>query len=147
MSARLIVAGELRARGYEVAATGDGERIPPTGITERFCMRPDGQLEPVDLGLHPRGGAGRDACRHRQDQAIRFRPSVDVRTPSLKTLTCCEKNLQTAVLSRGRCGCGVPASRAHVEPPAAAEAFHVMIGLGPSDAVGVLTRFRHLQRL
>jgi len=36
---------------------------------------------------------------------------------------------------------------AHVEPLPARRAFHVVVSLGPSDAVDVLTRFRHLQRL
>jgi hypothetical protein len=34
----------------------------------------------------------------------------------------------------------------HVEPLPARRAFHVAVSLGPSDAVDVLTRFRHLQR-
>jgi hypothetical protein len=36
---------------------------------------------------------------------------------------------------------------AHVEPLPACWAFHVVVGLCPSDAVDVLTRFRPLQRL
>jgi len=31
-------------------ATGDGERIVPTAITERLCMGADGQLEPLTIG-------------------------------------------------------------------------------------------------
>jgi hypothetical protein len=41
---------ELRARGYEVTATGEGERILPPAIVERFCMRGDGELEPLTPG-------------------------------------------------------------------------------------------------
>src|SRR5207247_9650589 len=37
-------------------------------------------------------------------------------------------------------------SVAHVEPLPARRALHVAVGLGPSDAVDVLTRCRHLQR-
>ena len=36
---------------------------------------------------------------------------------------------------------------AHVEPLPARRAFHVVVGLGPSDAVDVPTRFRDLQPL
>ncbi len=36
---------------------------------------------------------------------------------------------------------------AHIEPLPARRAFHVVVGLCPSDAVDVPTRFRHLQRL
>ena len=36
---------------------------------------------------------------------------------------------------------------AHVEPLPARREFHVVVGLCPSDAVDVPTRFRHLQRL
>jgi len=45
-------------------------------------------------------------------------------------------------------GCGHHLRRiAHVEPLPACWAFHVVVGLCPSDAVDVLTRFRPLQRL
>ena len=42
--------GEQQARGYDLVATGDGERIVPTAITEQFCMGADGQLEPLISG-------------------------------------------------------------------------------------------------
>ena len=35
---------EPQARGYDRAAIGNGERIVPTAITERFCMGADGEL-------------------------------------------------------------------------------------------------------
>jgi hypothetical protein len=38
---------ELRAQGYDLVATGDGERIVPTTIIERFCIGVDGELEPL----------------------------------------------------------------------------------------------------
>jgi hypothetical protein len=41
---------ELQARGYDLTATGDGERIVPTAITERFCMGADGELVPLTSG-------------------------------------------------------------------------------------------------
>jgi hypothetical protein len=41
---------ELQARGYDLVATGDGERIVPTAITERFCIGADGVLEPLTSG-------------------------------------------------------------------------------------------------
>ena len=41
---------ELQARGYDLTATGDGERIVPTAISERFCKRADGQVKPVTSG-------------------------------------------------------------------------------------------------
>jgi hypothetical protein len=33
---------EVRARDYHLVATGDGERIVPTEITERVCSGADG---------------------------------------------------------------------------------------------------------
>jgi hypothetical protein len=36
---------EPQARGYDRTVTGNGERIVPTAITERFCMGADGELE------------------------------------------------------------------------------------------------------
>ena len=36
---------------------------------------------------------------------------------------------------------------AHIQPLPARRAFHVVVGLCPSDAVDVPTRLRHLQRL
>jgi hypothetical protein len=43
---------EDRSRGlvpcfHLLTATGDGERIVPTAIIERFCMRADGELGPM----------------------------------------------------------------------------------------------------
>ncbi len=38
------------ARFHLLTATGDGERILPTAITERLCVGADGQLEPVTPG-------------------------------------------------------------------------------------------------
>jgi len=35
---------EPQARGYDRTATGNGARIVPTAITERFCMGADGEL-------------------------------------------------------------------------------------------------------
>jgi hypothetical protein len=35
---------EPQARGYDRTATGNGDRIVPTAITERFCMGADGEL-------------------------------------------------------------------------------------------------------
>jgi len=38
----------LQAAGYDLNATGDGERMLPTAIIERpVIIRADGQLEPV----------------------------------------------------------------------------------------------------
>jgi hypothetical protein len=41
---------DLRALGYDVTATGDGERILPHQIVERFTRRADGELEPLTEG-------------------------------------------------------------------------------------------------
>ena len=46
---------EDRSRGlvpcfHLLTATGDGERIVPTAIVERFCMRAYGALEPLISG-------------------------------------------------------------------------------------------------
>jgi hypothetical protein len=41
---------ELQAQGYDPVATGDGERIVATAITERFCIGADGVLEPLTSG-------------------------------------------------------------------------------------------------
>ena len=38
---------ELRAQGYDLVATSDGERIVPTAIIERFGIGADGSLEPM----------------------------------------------------------------------------------------------------
>jgi hypothetical protein len=38
---------ELQARGYDLVATGVGERIVQTAITERLCIGADGELEPL----------------------------------------------------------------------------------------------------
>jgi hypothetical protein len=42
--------GDLRALGYDVREIGDGERILPHRIVERFVRRADGELEPVTEG-------------------------------------------------------------------------------------------------
>jgi hypothetical protein len=36
---------ELRAQGYDLVDAGEGERILPTAITERFRIGADGELE------------------------------------------------------------------------------------------------------
>ena len=59
-----------KSQGYDLTPTGDGERIVATAITERFCMRAVGVLEPLTSGLHPTGRADRDACRHLQGEAV-----------------------------------------------------------------------------
>jgi hypothetical protein len=41
---------ELRAAGYDVIETGDGERILPHQIIERFARRADGGLELLTAG-------------------------------------------------------------------------------------------------
>jgi hypothetical protein len=41
---------ELQVQGYDLTATGDGERILPTAIIERFCIGADGVLEPLTSG-------------------------------------------------------------------------------------------------
>jgi hypothetical protein len=41
---------DLRALGYDVREIGDGERILPHRIVERFTRRADGELEPVNEG-------------------------------------------------------------------------------------------------
>jgi hypothetical protein len=41
---------DLRALGYDVREIGDGERILPTAIVERFVLRADGELEPLIAG-------------------------------------------------------------------------------------------------
>jgi hypothetical protein len=41
---------ELRARGYEVTATGEGERVVPTAIVERFITGVDGMLVALTEG-------------------------------------------------------------------------------------------------
>jgi hypothetical protein len=41
---------ELQARGHDLVATGDGERILPTAIIERLCIGADGEVESVTLG-------------------------------------------------------------------------------------------------
>jgi hypothetical protein len=37
----------------DLAATGDGERIVTTAITERFCIGANGELEPLTTGSQP----------------------------------------------------------------------------------------------
>jgi hypothetical protein len=41
---------EPQARGYDRIATGNGEHIVPTAITERFCMGADGERELLTSG-------------------------------------------------------------------------------------------------
>jgi hypothetical protein len=41
---------DLRGLGYDVIAAGDGERILPHRIVERFVRRADGKLEPLTAG-------------------------------------------------------------------------------------------------
>jgi hypothetical protein len=41
---------ELRTRGYDPVATGDGERIVPTAIIEPFGTGANGELEPLIWG-------------------------------------------------------------------------------------------------
>jgi hypothetical protein len=41
---------ELRKLGYDVTETGEGERILPAAIVERFVRRADGELEPLTPG-------------------------------------------------------------------------------------------------
>ena len=41
---------EPQARGYDRTATGNGERIVPTEITERFCTGADGEPELLTSG-------------------------------------------------------------------------------------------------
>jgi len=48
---------ELRAQGYDLVATGDGERIVSTAIIERFCIGAD----PAPASVVPSAGLfGRD---------------------------------------------------------------------------------------
>ena len=42
--------GSLRTLGYEVGYVGDGERILPAAIVERFTRRTDGELELLTVG-------------------------------------------------------------------------------------------------
>jgi hypothetical protein len=42
--------GELRKAGYDVSDIGEGERILPTAIIERFVARADGEFEPMTEG-------------------------------------------------------------------------------------------------
>jgi hypothetical protein len=44
---------QLRDAGYDVTDIGEGERILPTAIIERFCMRSDGALELLTPGSTP----------------------------------------------------------------------------------------------
>jgi hypothetical protein len=44
------VPAQLRALGYDVVDEGEGERILPAGITERFARRANGELEPLTEG-------------------------------------------------------------------------------------------------
>jgi hypothetical protein len=41
---------ELRNLGHDLVEKGEGQRILPTAITERFATGADGQLEPVAEG-------------------------------------------------------------------------------------------------
>jgi hypothetical protein len=41
---------ELRKAGYDVRDIGDGERILPTAIIERFALRADGEFEAMTEG-------------------------------------------------------------------------------------------------
>ena len=41
---------DLRALGYDVIAAGDGERVLPHQIVQRFVRRADGELEPLTAG-------------------------------------------------------------------------------------------------
>jgi hypothetical protein len=41
---------ELEKLGYHLEPDGEGERILPTAITERFVQRGDGQLVPLTEG-------------------------------------------------------------------------------------------------
>jgi hypothetical protein len=38
---------ELRKAGYDVTEIGEGERILPTAIVEKFVARADGEFEPL----------------------------------------------------------------------------------------------------
>jgi hypothetical protein len=40
----------LRAIGYDVAEIGEGERILPAAISEKFAVNADGELEPLMAG-------------------------------------------------------------------------------------------------
>jgi hypothetical protein len=50
MSARLKAAGRTAEAGYDVTEMGEGERILPAAIVERFVMRADGELEALTPG-------------------------------------------------------------------------------------------------
>jgi hypothetical protein len=63
---------ELRARGYEVTATGEGERILPAAITERFTRRADGELEPLVRRINQADRGNPAAFRHRKNVALRL---------------------------------------------------------------------------
>jgi hypothetical protein len=41
---------ELRKAGYDVTEVGEGERILPTAIVEKFVARADGEFEPLTEG-------------------------------------------------------------------------------------------------
>jgi hypothetical protein len=41
---------DLRGLGHQVREAGDGERILPAAIVERFTRRTDGELEPLTVG-------------------------------------------------------------------------------------------------
>jgi hypothetical protein len=42
--------GDIRSMGYDVRDLGDGERILPAAIIEKFSMNADGELEPLTPG-------------------------------------------------------------------------------------------------
>jgi len=63
-------------RGYDVTATGDGERILPTAITERFCVGADGALEPVTSGSTRAVAQVVTHGGHLQGEAVGFQPSI-----------------------------------------------------------------------
>jgi hypothetical protein len=65
-----LFADDLRAAGYVVGSDGQGERILPHSITERFSRAGDGRLV-MDRGRA--GGVGRDACRNLQGREMVFR--------------------------------------------------------------------------
>jgi hypothetical protein len=41
---------DLCAAGYDVSEAGDGERILPSAIAQKFVTGPDGELEPLTSG-------------------------------------------------------------------------------------------------
>jgi hypothetical protein len=84
---------DLRGLGHHVQGDGEGERVLPAAIVERFARGASGELEPI-AGEHQVDRGDQDARRHRQCEAIRLRvgggPRLD-RPPAYWVFALCPR--------------------------------------------------------